>query len=585
MPSRVRFDCFEVDLSAGQLCKRGVRINLRDKSFQVLTALLKHPGEVVSRDDLCRQLWRDDVFVDFDNNLNTVVARLREALGDSADQPKFIETLPKRGYRFLENVYDVPKQPQPSASKRIRLAVLPFLNLCGDSAQDYFSDAFTDEVITGLADLAPDQLAVIARTTTMHYKGSRKDVARIGRELAVDYVVEGAVNRSPDEITVNVQLIQVSDQAHLYAKRYTGLPRDVFSLQSSIARAIAERLDLPASIIAARSVSAAGRAVKKPTEDLEAYDAYLKGHHYLGTWTPDGLFKSKQFFEAALARDPEFALAHDGLAEAYWWMGFLGLMRPKDAFSIGVFSALRALEIDHTLAPTHALLGTFRKELDYNWPEVQREMALALKLDPLSPIVHFGNGGSGLMPQGRLDESIAEIEFALEFDPLSLFMRAWLGETLYLARKYERAKEQCRLLKNLDPLYFHSYFVLGQVFTEEATYDEALPALNRAAELSGNAPLVVGWLGMSLAKSGDRSGAQKILADLHAASTQVYILPTTFAWIHLGLGEIDEAYLWLERAIEERDPIIIPIKTLPFLDPLRTDPRFVGLLRTMRLDQ
>ncbi|MGA8865605.1 MAG: winged helix-turn-helix domain-containing protein, partial [Candidatus Sulfotelmatobacter sp.] len=212
MPNMVRFAGYEVDLSAGQLYKHGVKISLREKSFQVLVSLLEHPREVVTREDLRRQLWRDGVFVDFDNNLNTAIARLREALCDSADHPRLIETLPKRGYRFLESVSELPLTPEKRTAKRARLIVLPFVNLSGDPAEECFSEAMTDEIITEFARLAPEQLAVIARTTAMHYKGSQKDVARIGRELGVDYVVEGSVRRMEDQAGVNVQLIQVSDQ-------------------------------------------------------------------------------------------------------------------------------------------------------------------------------------------------------------------------------------------------------------------------------------------------------------------------------------------------------------------------------------
>jgi TolB-like protein/tetratricopeptide (TPR) repeat protein len=584
MAHPICFDAFEVDLPAGQLYKQGERIRLRDKSFQVLAALLEHPGEVVSREELQRRVWTEDVFVDFDNNLNTLVATLREALGDTADHPRFIETLPKHGYRFLGKVSEAPQPQEGSPVHRARLMVLPFANFGGDSSQEYFSDAVTDEIITALAALAPEHLAVIARTTAVHYKGSHKDVARIGRELEVDYLVEGGVHRDRDQITVNVQLIHVRDQTHLFAKRFSARMDDIFNVQTSIAEAIAAHTNITALKEKTRSGSAPVRFGRKPTADLEAYDAYLKGRYHLGSWTPEGLTKAKQFFETAIARDPEFALAHDGLAEAYWWIGFLGFIRPKDAFSAGVFSALRAIEIDHTLAETHALLGMFRKELDYNWPEVHREMALALKLDSASPLVHFRYGLSGLMPVGRIDESVAELEFALESDPLSLLLHGWLGEILYLGRYYDRASEQAQLLAKLDPTYFIGYFVLGQVLCEQGSYGEAISALSKAAELSGNAPLVLGWLGMTLARSGDCGAARNVLAGLHAAATQMYILSTSFAWIHLSLGETEQAFNWMERAIEERDSIIIPIKSYPFLDPLREDPRFAVLLRKMNLE-
>jgi TolB-like protein/Tfp pilus assembly protein PilF len=583
MSHTVRFDCYEVDLPAGQLYKRGIRINLRDKSFQVLAALLERPGEVVSRDDLRHQLWRDDVFVDFDNNLNTAIARLREALGDAADHPRYIETLPKRGYRFLERVSEPPRVAKEQQTARARMIVLPFLNLSGDPAQEYFCDAITDEIITGLAGAAPERLAVIARTTAMHYKGSQKDVARIGRELSVDYVVEGGVHRSDQQVGINVQLIQVSDQSHLFAKKYNADLRDIFAVESSIAQAIAAHIHIAPPADHALPVSTFERLARKPTPDLAAYDAFIRGRYQLAKWTPDGMAKGKQLFEEALARDPKFALAYDGLAETYLWIGFLGIARPRDAFSAGVFAALRALELDHTLAETHALLGMFRKELDYNWPEVQREMALALELDPASPVVRFRYALSGLMPQARLDEAIAQLERALESDPLSQMVRMWLGEMLYLAGRYEQAREECRRMTELDPNYFLIYFELGEIGCEQGAFEDAIAALRKGAALSGNAPLVLGWLGMTLARSGNAAGAREVLAGLHAAATQVYVLPTSFAWIHLGLGEIDEAFQWMERAIEERDPIIVPIKSYAFLDPLRSDPRFTALLCKMNL--
>jgi TolB-like protein/tetratricopeptide (TPR) repeat protein len=581
----VRFDCYEVDLRAGQLHKHGIKINLRDKSFQVLVALLEHPGEVVTREDLRRQLWREEVFVDFDNNLNTAIARLREALCDSADHPRFIETLPKRGYRFLESVSEFPRTPEKRTAKRARVIVLPFVNLSGDPAQEYFSDAMTDEIITEFAKLAPEQLAVIARTTAMHYKGSHKDVSRIGRELGVDYVVEGGVRRTGDQVAINVQLIQTSDQTHLFAKKYNAELRDIFNVQSCIAQDIATPIDITTFTGRVRPEGVvAGRAARKPTDDLASYDAYIRGRYHLYRWTPEGIAKAKQLFEEAVARDPSFALAYDALAETYWHIGFLGFARPRDAFSAGVFPALRALEIDHMLAETHALLAMFRKELDYNWPEVQREMALALDLDPASPVVRFRYALSGLMPQGHIDEAVAQLERVLESDPLAVMTRMWLGEIMYLGRQYERVREQCRLMKELDPAYFLSYFELGEVGCEQGAFGEAISDLRKAAELSGNAPLVLGWLGMALAKSGDVAGAREVLAGLHAAATQVYVPPTSFAWIHLGLGEIDQAFTWMERAIDERDPIIVPIKSYPFLDPLRDDPRFHALLRKMNLE-
>jgi TolB-like protein len=579
MPNIVRFGAYQVDLLAGQLYKRGIRINLRDKSFQVLAALLEHPREVVTRQDLSRQLWRDDVFVDFDNNLNTAIARLREALCDSADHPRFIETLPKRGYRFLESVFELSSAPETGTVKRTRLLVLPFLNLSGDQTQEYFSDAITDEIITALAALAPERLAVIARTTAMHFKGSLKDVSRIGRELGVDYAVEGGVRQRESRVAINVQLIQTSDQAHIFAKRYDAEMRDVFSLQAAMAEDIAR--NIPG---ASGGLRVTDHVRRKPTEDLVAYHLYLQGRSQMDTGMPETNAKAKQYFEQAIARDPEFAPAYDALAEICWYSGYLGLVSPRQAFSTGIVHALRAIEIDNTRAETHALLGQFHKLAEYNWGEVEREMALALRLDPNSPLVRMRYAVSGLMPHGRVEEAVSELERALELDPLSFLARFWLGIMLVLRGHYERGIEEGRKLLALDANYWPARFLIACCYRCQKKLDEALPVQRRAVELSGGAAFQLGWFGLELAESGNTAGARDLLRRLHGMAAQGYVPPSSFAWIHLGLGEVDTSFEWLNRAVDECDQFMMPIKTYDFLNPIRSDPRFALLLRKMNLE-
>ncbi len=581
MATTVRFDCFEVELSCGKLYKRGNRIGLREKAFQVLALLLEHPGEIVTREELQRRLWREDIFVDFDNNLNTVVARLREALGDSAEHPRFIETLPRRGYRFLGTVTEAAGPLEDASKKRARLVVLPFVNLSGDPEQEYFSDAMMDEIITALANLAPEHLAVIARTTAMHYKHSHKDVSRIAREVGVDYVVEGGVRRTDGRVGINVQLIQARDQAHLFAERYDAELCDVFALQGSIAQAIAAHI--PSAAGKMRTGVAGGHVARKPTEDPAAYNAFLLGRFHLNKYTPEDMAKARQYFEEALARDPNFALPNDGLAELYWYLGFYGFAPPREACSAGLFYALRAVEIDNNLADTHALIGMYRKELDYNWREVEREMQLALQLSRLSPVVRFRYALSGLMPQGRLEEAIRELEGAIESDPLSVPMNVWLCVMLWFARQFDRAVEQALRAIELDPTNFMGYCALGQVRTMQRAFKEAIPALQRAAELSGNSPTMLEWLGLALAQAGQTVEARALLQRFHEIAKQSYLPPTCFAWIHFGLGEIDDAFAWMDRAVDARDPMMVPIKSYCFLDPLRADPRFTALLHKMNL--
>jgi TolB-like protein len=317
----VRFDCYEFDAAAEELRRRGTRVRLRDQPLKVLAALLQHHGEVVTREDLRRALWHEDFFVDFENNLNTAVARLRQALHDSATKPRFIETLPRRGYRFIAPVIEDSSPPSHVASPRTKLVVLPFLNLSGDPDQEYFSDAMTEEVITELAALASEQLGVIARTTAMRFKGTRRDVAQIGRALGVAYVVEGGVRRDGNRLTVTVQLIRVSDQTHVLARRYDADIHGVFDIRSSIAGAVVDCLDL-------RVTASAPEPGKRPAIDLAAWNELIQGRHLFNLLTPESMEHARRHFEAALAIDPAFALAHDALAEYYAYLGYFGFIRP-----------------------------------------------------------------------------------------------------------------------------------------------------------------------------------------------------------------------------------------------------------------
>lgn len=586
MANRIRFDCYEVDLAAGQIYKRGARLRLAHQPFQVLASLLEHPEQVVTREDLRRRLWPNEVFVDFDNVLNTAVARLREALGDSAEHPRFIETLPKRGYRFIAEVSQPMATAEPPLPRRSRLLVLPFVNLSGDPAQEYFSDAMTDEIITELAGLAPNALALIARTTAMHYKGTHKDIARIGRELSVDYVVEGGVRRTSDRIALNVTLVRAGDQMHVFAKRYEVELREMFGVQRSIARDIAEHIDMGPITEAVRPPLAVGAPEKrKPRPDPAAYDEYVQGRHHLCRLTPEAFAKARQHFEEATARDPEFALAYDSLAEIYWYLGYVGFMAPRDAFSTGVLYAMRALEIDNTLGETHAMLALYHKQVDYNWPEVDRAMARALELSPTSPIVRTRYALNALMPYGRLEAAVEELERALEWDPSSAFIRAHLAIVLVLWRRWDKAMDQARMVLELEPRAYMAYLVTAVCYRERRMLDEAIAAQARATELSGGSAAMLGWLGLSLAVGGKAAEARTLLERLHEMAATAYVPPASVAWIHLGLGEIDATFEWLDRAVEARDQLMMPIKSYAIFDPIRADPRFLALLRKMHLDE
>jgi len=570
-------------LRAGSLSKHGAKIRLREQLFVVLSMLLEHAGEVVTREELQRRLWPGDVFVDFEVNLNTLIARLREALGDSAEHPRYIETLPKRGYRFLATV-SVGVSSEPVSRRRIKLVVLPLLNGSGDPAEEYFCDAMTDEIIIALCRVAPAHLGVIAHTTALQYKGRAKDVASIGRELGVDYVVEGGVRRGHDRVALNVQLIQAADQTHVLARKYDVEMPEIFKTVSRAASDIADSIGVTAASEDRRAGLPVGSEVhKKPTGDLAAYNEYIQARYHMAKGSAEGFAAARQHLERAVARDPEFALAYDALAEIDWYLGYLGFVPPRKAFSEGIVHAQLAIRIDNSRAEVHALLGEFHKTLAYDWPEVHREMALALQLAPTSPLVRLRYAVSDLMPHGRLEEAIAEIEGALELDPLSLLSQGWLGIMLVLAHKWDLAIDQSRLLLQLYPSAFWGHYVMGVAYREKRMFEKAIAAMRTALQVPGAPPGLIGWLGLTLGLSGDAAEARSLLDRLHAKAAQVYVPSSSFAWIHLGLGETDAAFEWLDRAVDERDQLMMPIKSYRFLDPIRGDPRFRALLIKMNL--
>lgn len=567
----LRFASFSVDPAAGHLYKGSTRVPLRGKSFEVLLALLEQPGRVVSRGQLRRRLWPDDVFVDFENNLNTAVARLREALNDTAARPKYIETIPRRGYRFIGQLI-----PPLAGSGRgpIRLVILPLVNLSGDPSQDHICDALTEDLIADLGAMAPRELAVIARTTAMFYKTGSADIARIGRDLNVHYAVESSLRVSGQDFRFVVQLIRTSDQMHVWAQAYEAPLAQLLRVKSAAAREIARQAGAnPAE------------PPPRPAPDAAVYRLYLEARFRMSQLTRDSMIQAAALLEEAITRDPGFALAYDALSELLWWQGFLALVHPREAFGRGVWLAHRAVEIDPGLAETHALLGMYLKEIEYGWDEVARQMQRALDLNPSSSVVHFRYALSGLMPHGRLSEAAAELERALDLDPLSVRIRMWLAQILHFARDNERAEREIRAALQMDPGFCWNHHVLGQIELALGRHAEAIAAFRQSAVLSGNHPIILGWLGMALALCGEEKEARAVLESLRQAAAAAYIPPTSLAWIHLGLGEVDAAFRCMFDAVEQRDPIIVPLKSYWFLDPLRADPRYGELLRKLRLDR
>jgi TolB-like protein/Tfp pilus assembly protein PilF len=568
-PTVIRFGDYEADLRSGELRKRGTRIRLPGQSFAVLALLLEHPGELVTREELRARLWPSDVFVDFENNLNTAVGRLREALGDSAEKPRFIETLPRRGYRFIARLSEAPVRV-PSPARRIKLAVLPLENLSGDPAKEYFSDGMTEELITQLAGLAPERLGVIARTSAMHYKGTCKDIARIGRELGVDYVVEGSVRRADDRVRISAQLILVSDQTHLWAQSYDGELGDILKLQSEVAEAITRQIE----------VTVSPRRVI--TVVPEAYDAYVKGLYHFNQLHPSGLDKAVEYFELAIGKDPRYAPAYGKLATAHALLGFFGWVAASEAFPTAEKAALAALQVDDTHPDAHHALAVVHWFHHWNLAAAEREWERTVELAPNDPFHRWGV--FIFLSSMREDHrrAIAEAELARELDPLSVLIRSNFGWVLYWSRHYDRAIAESRAALEMDPNCLMAYYILGLASLAKSAFNDAIAALLEATHRFGD-HFSLGYLGMAYGLAGRRAEAREVLSQLERRAASQDVRPIHFAWVHVGLGENQTALDWLETAYAKHNTNVLFLRCVPFYDPLRSEPRYEQLLARLPL--
>jgi TolB-like protein/DNA-binding winged helix-turn-helix (wHTH) protein len=446
---RRRFGPFEVDLRSGELRRHGVRIKLQEQPFQVLIMLLDHPGEVVTREELRQRLWPADTFVDFEVGLNAAVKRLRDALGDSADTPRYIETLPRRGYRLIIPVESAPpsdtgkkaarslrlslrtgwliaallvlagvpagywmwqRQAAGPNESRVMVAVLPFQNLTGDPAQDYFADGFTEEMIGWLGQYQPDHLGVIARTSAMRFKGTSKSVAEIGQELGVDYVLEGSVRREAERVRIAAQLIRVKDQTHVWSQTYDRELRRILSLQTEVAGDIAREIRF-------RLAPRTGTQARTPQAiDPQAYEAYIRGLFFWHRRDKQSLEKAMEFFEEALRREPTFAMASIGLARSCTVYAGLGYGPTAEGAAKAEKAALHALELQPDLGEAYAVLAWVRLTR-WDWAEAEKMYQRALQLNPNDAIAHLWYGHY-LLRVGRLQESLEQRQRAYELDPL-----------------------------------------------------------------------------------------------------------------------------------------------------------------------
>jgi serine/threonine protein kinase/Flp pilus assembly protein TadD len=463
--------------------------------------------------------------------------------------------------------------------KRIRsLAVLPLVNLSGDPEQEYFADGMTETLIADLAKLRA--LRIISRTSVMRYKGSSKSLPEIAEDLHVDAVVEGSVLRVGSRVRITAELIHAATDTHLWGECYERDLQDVLVLQSEVARAIAREIQVAVTAEESKRLASA-----RPV-DPEAYEAYLKGRHCWNQRTEEALKKAAEYFRQAIAKNPRYALAYSGLADAYILLGdtSYGYMPPREAMREAKSAAEKALEIDDTLAEAHNSLGAVKDQFDWDLKGAEREFKRAVELDPGYATAHHWYAYL-LAHTGRLDEAASEIAIAREFDPVSLIINADVGWVYYLARRYDQAIEQLHKTLELDSNFVRARYLLGRSFLEKGMYAEAVRELRKATDLSGRNAVYVAGLGCAYAASGKRDEATGILRELKERSKRSYIPPCDIALIYVALGEHDEAFRWLEKAFDEGSDFKDELKAGPALDPLRTDPRFRDLLRRVDLTQ
>jgi TolB-like protein/DNA-binding winged helix-turn-helix (wHTH) protein/Flp pilus assembly protein TadD len=639
-PSRsnsvLRFGTYEVSFQSGEVRKAGLRIRVQQQPLKLLEILLEHPGQVITREELRSRVWPDESFGDFDQALNIAIGKVRSALGDSAENPRFIETLPKRGYRFIADVTIVDadarlKRQEPAAgdqpatdpgdkipdaglavgpnrrvwatrwvigvlalviaslsilsvwrfrsrapaSTGIRsIAVLPLENLSGDASQNYFADGMTDELITDLAQISA--LRVISRTSVMVYKGARKPLPQIARELNVDAVVEGTVLRSGDQVRITAQLIEASTDKHIWSQSYEGELRDTLALQNRVAGAIADQIRINLT----PREQAALKNVKVVNPD--AYESYLKGRYFWNKRTADGLKVALAYFKQAIDEDPKYAQAYSGLADTYALLGDwqYAVMTPKEAFPKAKAAAIKALELDSTLGEAHNSLAFVLEGFDWDFDSAGKEFQRAIELNPGYATAHHWYAWH-LSLVGRFDEAIAEMRKAENLDPLSLIINADLAELLGLAHSYDESIRQSRKTIEMDPNFALAHNQLAQAYLQKQMYDEAVAELQEAVKLSGGGPTCIANLARAYVASGKRKEAVKLLSDLKRRSNPGYSNAAEIAMIYASLGDTDQAMNWLEKGYEERfNPGVL---LRPGFDPLRSDSRFQNLVHRIGL--
>ena len=636
MPREIlRFADYELDPEAWELRRGGKPVKLERIPLQLLFLLAENRDRLVTREEILLAIWGKDVFVDADNSINTAIRKARQALKEDPENPRFIRTVAGKGYRFTASVNAEaeaaipgavsrsgtaevraaspasgrkfrrlivsvaltigilaaaglaflwrPTKPSGAPPKKVMLAVLPFENLSGDTGEDFFADGMTEEMITQLGSLDPQHLGVIARTSSMQYKNTKLGAARIAGELGVNYLLEGSVRRSGDRVRVTAQLIQASDQTHLWAADFDRKLTDVLKLESDVAVSISSKIELTLS------PSTRAQLAQAPPVNAGAYEAYLQGLHDLELRTNPSVLRAIPELQKAIALEPGYAPAEAALARVYSLTPVVGAMAPAEAMPLSRDAAARAITLDPSLAAGHSTLGFVLAHFDFDWPAAEREYQRALELNPNDAYAHLFYSNSYLSPLGRHAEAIAEMQSAIAIDPFSAPAQSFLGRTYIWARQYDRALAQFRHCSETFPGFAINHEREAHLLAFVGRFEEAIEEGTQARLLSGEDETAVLRKEAALRSAWKKGGARgywKQLLDLSRLPgnpPEGYNSAFGRAILYAQLGESNKALGSLEAAFEQRSLSITELGVEPAFDPIRSDPRFQSLMRRVGL--
>jgi TolB-like protein/Tfp pilus assembly protein PilF len=564
------FGPFRIDRTERLLRRGSEVIPLTPKAIETLLVLAANGGRVVEKDELIRHVW-PDTFVE-EGSLARNISLLRKVLGGGPDDADYIETVPRRGYRFVAPVRETRDASGASRS----LAVLPMANLSNDPSQDFFTDGMTDELISYFMRI--EALRVASRTSVMVYKGVNKPLRQIARELDVNWVVEGTVLQSGGRVRISARLIDGATERHLWAETYEKDMRNVLALQSEVASDIAREIRVKVSL-PERAKLAQSRSVNP-----DAYQDYLRGRFFLNKRTTNDLKRAREYFQTAVEKDPSYAPAYSGLADAYALLASSGydVMAPREAMPLAKAAAMNALQIDNSLAEAYAALGYVTLVYDWDWPAAERYIARAIELNPAYATAHQWRGEL-LVARSQPQEAAIAFHRALELDPLSIPCNLGLGWSHYFSRSYDLAIEQYRRTLEIAPDVPMALYGLGLSYHHKQLPKDGLNEFKQAYASFADAAAAMMLVGVTHGLAGDRKAAETELAKLQELASQKYVPAVYSAFIYVALNDLDNAFEWLKQACEERSSYLIFLNVQPSMDNLRADARFQELLRAVGL--